>query len=111
MRKALLVFLLTVQFCWSLERQPNADYHARRLALSQKIKGGIVVLFAPVEAEGPNALYGFRQDDNFYYLTGWADPGAALLIAPAVEGAKDSPARPYMEILFLPAHNQVEEKW
>jgi Xaa-Pro aminopeptidase len=112
MRKALIVVvLLTVQVCWSLERQPNTDYHARRVALSQKIKGGIVVLFAPTEAEGPNALYGFRQDENFYYLSGWPDPGAALLIAPAVEGSKDSSPRPYAEILFLPAHNYVEEKW
>lgn len=112
MRKALVVVvLLATQVCWSLERQSNADYHARRVALSRKTKAGIVVLFAPMEAEGPNALYGFRQDDNFYYLSGWSDPGAALLIAPARDAAKDSPARPYTEILFLPMHNLIEEKW
>jgi Xaa-Pro aminopeptidase len=70
-----------------------------------------VVLFAPMEAEGPNALYGFRQDDNFYYLTGCPDPGAALIIAPATEANGDQPARAYTEIMFLPAHNYVEEKW
>jgi len=45
------------------------------------------------------------------HLSGWPDPGAALLIAPAVEATADTPARPYTEIFFLPAHNYVEEKW
>src|SRR5438270_874652 len=99
------------QCCWALERQPNADYHARREALAKKTNGNVVVLFAPMEAEGPNAIFGFHQDENFYYLSGWPDPGAALLIAPAVEATADTPARPYTEIFFLPAHNYVEEKW
>ena len=63
------------------ERQNNADYHARRVALAKQMEGGTLVLFAPTEAEGPNNLYGFRQDDNFFYLTGWLEPGAALLIS------------------------------
>ena len=42
---------------------------------------------------------------------GWTEPGAALLIAPVVEASKDTSARPYTEILFLPAHNRVQEKW
>src|SRR4029077_17649671 len=60
---------------------------------------------------GPNAVYGFRQDNNFYYLSGWAEPGASLVIAPAVEASGNTPARPYTEILFLAANNTVEEKW
>ena len=111
MRKLLLVLLLMGKCCWALERQPNADYHARREALAKKTNGNVVVLFAPMEAEGPNAIFGFHQDENFYYLSGWPDPGAALLIAPAVEATTDTPARPYTEIFFLPAHNYVEEKW
>jgi Xaa-Pro aminopeptidase len=83
------------------ERQPNADYHARRVALAKALDGGTLVLFAPTEAEGPNNLYGFRQEDNFYYLTGWGEPGAALLIN----------ANPYVEILFLAEHNTTQEKW
>ncbi|HMC31142.1 MAG TPA: Xaa-Pro peptidase family protein, partial [Candidatus Angelobacter sp.] len=83
------------------ERQPNADYRARRVALAKSLEGGALVLFAPTEAEGPNNLYGFRQEDNFYYLTGWGEPGAALLIN----------ANPYVEILFLAEHNATQEKW
>jgi len=83
------------------ERQPGADYRARRVALAKGMEGGALVLFAPTEAEGPNNLYGFRQDDNFYYLTGWSEPGAALLIN----------SNPYVEILFLAEHNVTQEKW
>ena len=52
MRKLLLVLLLMGQCCWALERQPNADYHARREALAKETNGNVVVLFAPMEAEG-----------------------------------------------------------
>lgn len=99
----------------ALDRQPGADYRARRVALSKKLISenpeGVAVLFAATELEGPNALYGFRQDNNFFYLTGWAEPGAAMVIAPAVDAKGDTPARPYTEVLFLPAHNRTQEKW
>jgi Xaa-Pro aminopeptidase len=71
------------------------------MALANLMDGGALVLFAPTEADGPNNLYGFRQEDDFYYLTGWSEPGAAVLIN----------SNPYSEVLFLPAHNAVQEKW
>jgi Xaa-Pro aminopeptidase len=104
------IFFVTTSL-FALDRQPGADYRARRVALSKKLNGGVAVLFAATESEGPNALYGFRQDNNFFYLTGWAEPGAAVVIAPAVEAKGDTPARPYKEVLFLPAHNLTQEKW
>ena len=113
-RTAFFVFCVVVclaSLSSALERQPNSAYHARREALAKKTEGGVVVLFAPMEAEGPNDLYGFRQDDNFYYLTGYALPGAALVIAPAREASEKTPARSYTEILFLPAHNKFQERW
>jgi Xaa-Pro aminopeptidase len=102
--------LLASALAFALDRQPNSDYHARREALARKV-GGVVVLFAPMESEGPNDLYGFRQEDNFYYLSGSTEPGAALLIAPAAEAVGDKPARSYTEILFLPPRNLTQEKW
>jgi Xaa-Pro aminopeptidase len=115
MRKVILCFLALIFACprgYALDRQPNADYRARREALAKKA-GGVVVLFAPLEPA--DAVYDFRQDDNFYYLSGVTEPGVALLIAPAVDavvGTKnDSPARAYTEILFLPPHNLRLEKF
>jgi Xaa-Pro aminopeptidase len=94
----------------ALDRQPNSDYRARREALAKKADG-VIVLFAATENEGPNDLYGFRQDDNFYYLSGMNVPGAALLIASAEEAKDNTPSRAYTEILFLPPRNMTQEKW
>lgn len=99
----LAVFGVVATMASATERQPNADYHARRVALAKAMsaEGGTLVLFAPMEAAGQNNLYGFRQEDNFYYLTGWKEAGAAVVIS----------SNPYREILFLPQHNATQEKW
>jgi Xaa-Pro aminopeptidase len=105
-----LLFLVTGESSFAFDRQPNSDYHARREALAKKV-GGVVVLFAATESDGPNDLYGFRQDDNFFYLSGSSEPGVALLIASATEAKDKTPARAYTEILFLPPRNLTQEKW
>src|SRR3979409_2404707 len=104
-----LLVTLSVARADALERQPNSDYHARREALAKKA-AGMVVLFAPMENEGPNNIYGFRQEDNFFYLSGLTEPGSALLIASSVEAKGDTAARAYSEILFLPARHLIQEK-
>jgi Xaa-Pro aminopeptidase len=111
-RKSLIaVCILLVQVVFALDRQPNADYHARRQALAAKTNGAAVLLFASPEGEGPNDVYGYRADNNFFYLTGWGEPGGALLVVPAAEAKGDSPSHPYTEIFFLPNHNYAQEKW
>lgn len=115
--KTLLLFLAGIVLSFSslfgLERQDASVYHNRRMALSQKTNGGVVILFAPVERS--DEIFGFHQESNFYYLTGWIEPGAALIIAPASEAkpvaGTNAGSRPYTEILFLPARNLSEEKW
>jgi Xaa-Pro aminopeptidase len=103
-----LFFLAAAGSSFAIDRQPNSDYHARREALAKKVNG-LVVLFAGVE--NPGEVYGFRQDDNYYYLTGLTEPGSALLVASAAEAKGDTPARTYTEILFLPSHNPAQEKF
>ena len=71
------------------------------MALAARLHGGIGVLFA---AEEPQLdLTPYRQDSDFYYLTGWTEPGAALLIVG--DAPQAASPRPYKEILFLPARN------
>ena len=85
----------------ALDKQPPGVFHARRVALAGKLQGGVAILFA---AEEPVLDFmPYRQDSDFYYLTGWNEPGAALLI----EGDASQAATPhaYKEILFLPARN------
>jgi Xaa-Pro aminopeptidase len=103
-----LSFLAAAESSFAFDRQPNSDYHARREALAKKVNG-VVVLFASVE--NPGEVYGFRQDDNYYYLTGLTEPGSALLVASAAEAKGDTPARAYTEILFLPSHNSAQERF
>jgi Xaa-Pro aminopeptidase len=95
----------------ALERQSASDYHARREKLAAKLGGGIALVFAPPEAEGPNDVYGYRPDNSFYYLTGWPEPGPVLLVASPAEMGDGNPSRPYIEILFLPKRNYSQERW
>jgi Xaa-Pro aminopeptidase len=85
----------------SLEKQPASVYRARRVALGTKLHGGVAVLFAAEEAQLD--LMPYRQDEDFYYLTGWNEPGAALMIVgEAPQAAKD---QAYREVLFLPTRD------
>jgi len=87
----------------ALEKQPAADYRARRVALAAELKGGVAVLFAAPQPQLDFDPY--RQDEDFFYLTGWNEPGAALMVVGA------SGAQPYREILFLPTRNLRLEKY
>ena len=72
----LLAVCLVAPFLRALEKQPASVYHQRRVALAEKLRGGVAVLFA---AEEPLLDFmPYRQDSDFYYLTGWTEPGAAL---------------------------------
>jgi Xaa-Pro aminopeptidase len=98
---------LLAPFAGALEKQPAATYHARRVALAQKLEGGAAIVFA---AEEPVLDFSpYRQDEDFYYLTGWNEPGAALLIV--ADASTSSPARTYHETLFLPSRNLRMEKY
>src|SRR5277367_4873088 len=93
----------------ALERQPTSIYHARREALAKKLNGGIAILFA---ANEPALEYQeYRQDECFYYLTGWNEPGAALLIQSAMDAHDQVPARPYREVMLLPIRNLRMERY
>jgi Xaa-Pro aminopeptidase len=96
----------------ALEKQPASAYRARRVALAAKLNGGVAILFA---AEQPLVDFmPYRQDSDFYYLTGWNEPGAALMLVaekPAGSGMASDAARVYREVLFLPTRNLRMEKY
>jgi len=105
---ALLCLIFAVQV-FALTRQPASDYRARRVHLGEKLNGGVAVLFA---AEQPQLDFmPYRQDPDFYYLTGWNEPGAALLIESARPAEDRNPPRPYREVLFLPTRNMRLERY
>jgi len=104
---AILAASIALPALHALDRQPNSIYHARRVALAGKLGSGIAILFA---AEQPVLDFEpYRQDSDFYYLTGWSEPGAALVVVSA--DAAGAAKREYSEILFLPTRNLREEKY
>jgi Xaa-Pro aminopeptidase len=104
---AMLAALIAVPASIALEKQPAGVYRGRRLALAAKLHGGVAVLFAAQEPVLD--LMPYRQDADFYYLTGWDEPGAALLVA--AEDPKAASPRGYTEILFLPTRDLRMEKY
>jgi Xaa-Pro aminopeptidase len=107
--KRVLLFLLS---SWPLLAAISPDFAARRQKIRESIPDGVLVLFG--SKEGEELHYSFFQESNFYYFTGWEEPGAILLITP--EPAKNDPAAAVRaalprEILFLPQRLLSEEKW
>ena len=76
---------------------PVAEYQARRQALRKALPDTVIVLFGA--KEGPDLHTGFFQDTQFYHLTGWTEPGAALLMTPQED------------VLLLPRRDEAAEKW
>jgi Xaa-Pro aminopeptidase len=82
----------------------DPEFRVRREALAKASPDGVIVLFGRAEKDNEDLRSGFYQESNFFYLTGWKEPDATLLIEPG----KDGIAR---EILFLPRHDPEREKW
>jgi Xaa-Pro aminopeptidase len=97
-------------FCALLAVRPSLaaprpeEYRARRIELAKKLDDGVLVLFGHTEKGEENIRTGFFQESNFYYLTGWREPGAILLVAPPQDD------KPYA-VLFLPRRHPDQEKW
>jgi Xaa-Pro aminopeptidase len=108
LRRVLLIFAIAFE----LGAAVSPEFAQRREKLRKQAPDGIVVLFGAKESE--DLHYGFFQESNFLYLTGWEEPGAILILTP--EPDKDDPnaiekARIPREILFLPSRVPSQEKW
>lgn len=89
-------------------RQSNDEYQSRRTRLRGSTDGPIV-LFGYTGHEDSSEVALFFQEENFYYLTGYDEPGAALLLIP--DSADGKPREGPHEILYLPPRNRGQEKW
>ena len=83
---------------------PPADMFAkRRQILMEKMDGGVAVLRSnEVVTRNGDVHYNYRQGSDFYYLSGFEEPGSALLFIP---GAK------HQFIMFVRPRNVVTEIW
>ena len=92
-----LVLLISVSASFAQRTGYSKDeFMRRRGALMEKAGDGLILLFGE-SMPLPGAH--FHQDNDFYYLTGVEDPGAALVLVP---GTKES-------YLFLPQQTPREE--
>jgi Xaa-Pro aminopeptidase len=94
------------------EREANSVYEERRAKLASQIDSP-VVLWGLTGREESSQSYIFAQEENFYYLTGHNEEGAALVILPPSDGAAADGHRPNggRETLYLPPKNPMKEKW
>src|SRR5262249_19235520 len=90
---------LVATLAFAIEKEPLQEYRARRERLAQRISGNVLVLRAAPDQE----LVKYQQEPNFYYLTGFDEPNAILLL--------DAASDPPQEFLFLPERKPAEERW
>ena len=106
---ALLVLLMCLTpMLKAWEREPLTVFAERRAKLVAAVNAPIV-MFGYTGHEEANPSYVFMQEENFYYLTGHNEEGAALLLVP--ESAEQKGWTGPREILYLPPRNLDEERW
>ncbi len=88
------------------------DFHKdRRDAVREKLPPNTaVVLFANAERNRANDVdYVYHQDPNFYYLTGYKEPNAVLVIFS--EEQTDASGNTFDEIFYVQERNARAEQW
>ncbi|MEQ9397531.1 MAG: aminopeptidase P N-terminal domain-containing protein [Longimicrobiales bacterium] len=88
-----------------------ADFHrSRRDAVRRAMPSGSVALVfgAPERQRSNDTNFQYRQDSDFYYLTGSEEPGSALLLVP---GGVEVDGERVEEILFIPPRDPAAEVW
>jgi len=105
---ALLVVACLAPILKAWEREQMSVFAGRRAKLVAAVNAP-VVLFGFTGHEEANPSYVFMQEENFYYLSGHNEEGAALLLVP--ESAEQKGWTGPREILYLPPRDLAEERW
>ncbi|HLG93888.1 MAG TPA: Xaa-Pro peptidase family protein [candidate division Zixibacteria bacterium] len=99
MKRVLFTFGLLVCFFETAFCLPKETFKQRRAKLMELVGDGVAVLYGKTGGfEGE-----FKQDNNFYYLTGVEEPGAILVLSPKEKSRKD--------VLLLAPRNPEDERW
>lgn len=89
-----------------------ADFHKdRREVLRAKMpKNSVAVVFAnPIRNRANDVDYIFHQDPNFYYLTGYREPNAVLVLFS--DNQTDFEGNTYNEVLYVQRNDPRAEMW
>ncbi|MEW5799037.1 MAG: aminopeptidase P N-terminal domain-containing protein [Bacteroidota bacterium] len=92
-----------------------AAYKTRRDSVMSMIGQDAVAVFyaAPERMRNADVDFLYRQADNFFYLTGFTEPNALLILVPKGTTVKinDSTSQTVNEILFVQNRNPLAESW
>jgi Xaa-Pro aminopeptidase len=81
----------------------TSDYRDRRLAVAKAIEPGVLVLFsAPLAIRNNDVEHEYRQDSDFFYLTGFDEPESVLVV-------RSSPSP--KTVLFVRPRDPERETW
>ncbi len=83
----------------------SKEFARRRRQLMRMVgQGGIAILpAAPVRMRSRDVEYRFRQDSDFYYLTGFAEPNAVAVLVPGRDNGE--------YLLFCRERDPEKELW
>jgi len=89
-----------------MPRRRYAEHRARFLERLSAERAAAVVATATPKVRNHDCDFRFRPDSDFWYLTGFAEPGAALVLLPGLE--QGSAPR---SLLFLRERDREREIW
>lgn len=83
----------------------QSEFAKRRKQLLRMVgEDGIAILpSAPLRLRSRDVAYRYRQDSDFYYLTGFAEPGAVAVLAPGRDNGE--------YVLFCRDRDREKERW
>src|SRR5579862_3730268 len=89
----------------SWQRDRVADLAAHRKAVMQQIGGKAILILHAAEPRNyaGDVDWPYRQENDFYYLTGIDQAGSTLVLIPGAPRVR--------EILFMPPSNPAQESW
>lgn len=90
----------------------SSDFHkGRREALREKLPDNSVAVFfaSPVRNRSNDVDFIYHQDPDLYYLTGYIEPHAVLLVFK--DSQTDKQGNEYNEIFFVQPRNAQAEMW
>jgi Xaa-Pro aminopeptidase len=96
---------------------PSSEYKERRERFMGEIGTQAAAIFFSASEKNRNGDddYPFRQDDNFYYLTGFNEPNAVLVLSPKgfpLRNGQDSTKMDTVrEVLFVQPRDVRSESW
>ncbi len=103
--------LLSFGILLSQKSELSTEFHKNnRKQLREKLPNNSVAIYfsAPVRNRANDVDFEYHQDPNFYYLTGWEEPHAVLLVYNTPQTDEEGT---YSEKLYVRDRDARNEMW